>query len=249
MNHTAIPVVLVAGASGRTGRELLRELTDASFRVRALTRSDANRESLLDQGADEVVIGDLLNPEDAQRAVTNCDGVLFAAGSNLTTGLTRPSRVVDATGTINLISAVVDAGVRRFVLQSSIGVGASRLGMPLWARVFMLRWTVRAKARAEQALRESGLEYVIFRPGWLTDDPATNDVLFAEGGRTMTGSIPRADVARLMIDALFTDEASGRTFEIVARDGAKDIESQALTEIEWQPGVKARSASMWSAAE
>jgi uncharacterized protein YbjT (DUF2867 family) len=225
--------VLVAGASGRTGREILRELDERSVSVRAMTRSADNHESLVAHGADEVVVGDLLNPEDARSAIDGCDAVLFAAGSSLTTGLTRPSRVVDGDGVLNLIEAAVDEGVGTFVLQSSIGVGDSRQGMPLWARLVVLRWAVREKARAEQALLESGLDYVIVRPGWMNDDPATGDVLVAEGSKKMTGSIPRADVARLMVASLFAPDVINRTFEVVARTDAKAVASPSLVDSSW----------------
>jgi uncharacterized protein YbjT (DUF2867 family) len=232
MNSTLPSKVLVAGASGRTGRELLRELAGRPVVVRAMTRSADSADSLVADGADDVVVGDLLSPADARRALDGCDAVLFAAGSNLATGLTRPGRVVDGDGVLNLVDAAAGTDVR-FVFQSSIGVGASRRGMPLWARLVALRWTVREKTRAERALRESDLDSVVFRPGWMNDDPATDDVLVAEGATAMTGSIPRADVARLMVAALFTPEATGRTFEIVARDTAKAVASDALVDVAW----------------
>jgi len=225
--------VLVAGASGRTGREILSELAGRSVDVRAMTRSADNRESLVADGADEVAVGDLLNPTDVRNALEGCDAVLCAAGSSLTTGLTRPGRRVDGDGVANLVDAAAREGVHTFVLQSSIGVGTSRLGMPLWARSLMLRWAVKEKAQAERALRESGLGYVIFRPGWMNDDPATGDVLVAEGSEKMTGSIPRADVARLMVAALYTPEAIDRTFEVVARTDAEKVAPPTLVDIEW----------------
>ena len=225
--------VLVAGASGRTGREILRQLADRSVDVRAMTRSAENRESLVTDGADEVVVGDLLNPTDVQNALEGCDAVLCAAGSSLTTGLTRPSRRVDGDGVVNLVEAAAREGVHTFVLQSSIGVGTSRLGMPLWARLVVLRWAVREKDKAEQALLESGLDYVIVRPGWMNDDPATGDVLVAEGSKKMTGSIPRADVARLMVASLYAPDARNRTFEVVARTDAKAVTAPSLVDSSW----------------
>jgi uncharacterized protein YbjT (DUF2867 family) len=236
--------VLVVGASGRTGREILRELAGRSGVVRAMTRSADNRDSLVAAGADEVVVGDLLDPADVETAVEGCEAVLCAAGSSLTTGLTRPRRVVDGDGVIHLVEAAADEGVSTFVLQSSIGVGSSRPGMPLWARSVMLRWAVREKARAERALQDSGLEYVIVRPGWMNDDPATEDVLVGEDSRGMTGSVPRADVARLMVAALDTPDATNRTFEIVARDGAKHVTQSSLVDVEWaQPSRSAASTA------
>lgn len=236
--------VLVAGASGRTGREILRELVGRPVDVRAITRSAEKHDALVESGADEVVVGDLLNPDDARNALEGCDAVLFAAGSDLTTGLIRPGRVVDGDGVRNLIEAAVDEGVHTFVLQSSIGVGNSRRGMPLWARTLVLRWAVREKERAERALRDSTLDYVIVRPGWLNDDPATDDVIIAEGATNMTGSIPRADVARLMVAALSTPAMANRTFEVVARDAAKDIDRGTVVDIEWeQPSVRDTEAA------
>lgn len=233
MNESNTSSVLVTGASGRTGREILRELSDTSFHVRALTRSAANRESLREAGADEVVIGDLLDQSAAWRAVEGCDAILFAAGSSLSTGLLRPSQVVDGDGVLNLVEAAGRENVDAFVFQSSIGVGDSRLGMPLWARLIVLRWTVREKERAEQALRDSGLDYVVIRPGWLTDDPATGDLLITEGGGSMTGSVPRADVASLMVAALSTPDALNRTYEVVARDTVKRFDPSRRATIEW----------------
>jgi uncharacterized protein YbjT (DUF2867 family) len=231
--------VLVAGASGRTGREILRELADRSVGVRAITRSAEKHDALVESGADEVVVGDLLNPDDARNALDGCGAVLFAAGSDIATGLTRPSRVVDGDGVRNLVEAAVDEGVHTFVLQSSIGVGNSRRGMPLWARALVLRWAVREKERAERVLRDSNLDYVIIRPGWLSDEPATDDVVIAEGATNMTGSIPRADVARLMVAALSTPAMANRTFEVVARNAAKDIDRRTVVDIGWeQPSVR-----------
>lgn len=233
MTRQTPSTVLVTGASGRTGRELLAVLDETPIHVRALTRSAAKTEALVSAGADDVVIGDLREARAARRAVDGCDAVLFAAGSSLATGLLRPGGVVDGDGVVALVDAAVDGDVRRFVLQSTIGVGASRRGMPRWARWFVLRWAVREKARAERALRDSGLDHVTLRPGWLTDDPATNDVLLAEGGGPMTGSVPRADVARLMVAALVTPDATNRTFEVVARESARRTGASDLVDVDW----------------
>ncbi len=112
--------------------------------------------------------------------------------------------------------------------------------MPLWARLFVLRWAVREKARAERALVDSGLRYVIVRPGWMNDEVATGDLLVGEGSRTMTGSIPRADVARLMVASLNAPEALGRTFEVVARHAAKGVTPPSLVDDSWaQPSSSA----------
>ncbi|AUV84084.1 3-beta hydroxysteroid dehydrogenase (plasmid) [Salinigranum rubrum] len=230
--------VLVTGASGRTGHELLAVLRRTSLHVRALTRSEHNRTLLQANGADEVVVGDLLEPVGARRAVEGCDAILFAAGSSLTTGLLRPHRVIDRDGVINLVDAAADTTVHKFVFQSSIGAGNSRLGMPLWARLLVLRWAVRDKERAEQALRDSDIDHIIFRPGWLRGDPPSTEVILAEGGGAMTGSVPRVDVARLMVAALVSPEATNRTFEVVTRESMNRTDPDKFVDVEWNDRFK-----------
>jgi uncharacterized protein YbjT (DUF2867 family) len=184
-------------------------------------------------GADDVVVGDLLDAASTRRAVAGCDSVLFATGSRIGTALTRPWRVVDETGLRTLVEAARAEDVRRVVFLSSLGVGTSRRGMPRWARWVVLRWSIRAKERAEAVLRDSGLEYTTFRPGWLTDDPATGEVVLTEGSETMTGSVSRADVARLMVGALFTPEASNRTFEVVDSESVRRDDPRKHVSVEW----------------
>ena len=222
--------VLVAGASGGTGRELLSQLRERDYTVVALTSSSATSETLHVMGADEVVVGDLTSPTDARRAVEGCDGVLCAVGAS-----PRPSilwgDLVDGVGVRNLVDAASEAGVSRFVLASAIGVGSSKSGAPWWFRLVLGR-ILEAKHEGERHLEASGLAYTILRPGRLTDDPATGDVVVGEGGPTVAGSIPRADLARLMIAALETPAATNRVFEIVARTKLRG-RTRGVVEIDW----------------
>ncbi|MFC3477272.1 SDR family oxidoreductase [Halobacterium litoreum] len=223
--------VLVAGASGGTGLRLLDALAATDYEVRATTRSASKRERLLDAGADDVAVGDLTNRDAAARAVRGVDRVLCAVGSKPDPRLLVASGIVDDRGVRNLVHASVAADVDRFVLESAIGVGDSKAKMARWMRVLL--WPVLdAKNRAEAELRTSGLEHVIVRPGGLTDAPATRDVLVAEGGATVSGTVPRADVARLMVAALDTPAAANRTFEVVSRDGLRG-RARGLVDIDW----------------
>ncbi|WP_129112921.1 NAD(P)-binding oxidoreductase [Halegenticoccus tardaugens] len=223
--------VLVAGATGRTGREILTQLRSTDLTVRATTRDASNRTALERRGVDEVVAGDLLDPADAVRAVDDCDAILCAVGTGLSPKHTLGGELVGRTGTKNLLAAAVAAGVSRFVYESAIGVGSSRTRLPLPARL-VIRGSLRAKESAEAAIRNSGLTYTILRPGRLTSGPATGDVLVGEGGDSVYGSIPRADVARLMVASLFTPDAENRTFEIVSRRGVRG-EVRGLVDVDW----------------
>ncbi|MWG35944.1 SDR family oxidoreductase [Halomarina oriensis] len=232
------PFVLLAGASGKTGRETLDVLLDAGLRVRALTSSPEKVETLDLQGADEVVVGDLLDPADARRAVDGdtdddaVDVVLCTVGDS--PGLRSVwATLVDGEGVTNLVDAAGAAGVERFALVSSLGVGDSEDAVPAPLRAFFdLFGILDAKERGENALRESGLTHTILRPGRLTADSATEDVLVGAGGVTVAGSIPRADVARLLAAAPFTPDAANRTFEVVSRSGL-DGDATGLVDVDW----------------
>jgi len=222
--------VLVAGASGGTGRERLSQLHERDYHVVALTRSPETAVTLEETGADEVVVGDLRRPSAARLAVGDCDAVLCAVGAS-----PRPSvfwgDLVDGVGVRNLVDASSEAAVSRFVLVSAIGVGASKSGAP-WCFRLLLGRLLDAKHAGERHLQASELTYTILRPGRLTDDPATGDVVVGRGGTTVAGSIPRADVARLMVAALDTPDAANRVFEIVSRSNLRG-RPEGVVDIDW----------------
>jgi len=238
--------ILVAGASGGTGSEILDLLADADMEVRALTHSPDKERDLNAQGADEVVVGDLLDQGDAARAVADCDAVLCAVGTQSARRM-LVGDLVDGKGVENLVHAAVAADVERFVMESSLGVGDSREQLPTPFRLVIWR-VLRAKNRAEAALRTSGLSHTILRPGGLTDAPPTGDVLVGEGGATVSGSIPRADVARLMVAAPFTSESENRTFEVVSRDGLRG-RARGLVELDWRTPTETSIAVEESSGE
>ena len=238
----AIERVLVAGASGKTGRELLQELRGTRLTIRGFTSSPEKAETLRRLGVDEVVIGDLLEPRDAVRAVRDVDVVFCAVGTAPGLGALRGD-LVDGAGVVNLVNAAANADVDHFVLESSLGVGTSREQIPSWFRRVLFR-ILPAKEEGEKRLRRSGVTYTILRPGRLTDEPATGEVVVGEGGETVRGSIPRADVARLMVSAVVTPAAADRTFEIASREGLDGTPS-GVVEIAWNPrldGVESEEA-------
>ncbi|AFK20055.1 SDR family oxidoreductase [Haloferax mediterranei ATCC 33500] len=226
--------VLVAGATGRTGRLVLDALAETPFVVRALTRDSNAKADLRARGADEVVVGDLLEPGDARRAVADVDAVVSTVG--VAAGLdTIRGDLVDGVGIENLVDAATASGTQRFVLMSSIGVGDSKDGLPLSLRAILTAAGVlSAKAQSETRLRNAPLDHTIIRPGALTDAPATGEVLVGEGGDSVCGSIPRADVANVLVHSLFTRETEKRTFEIVSRPGLRG-RADRVVDVQWTP--------------
>lgn len=224
--RAAVERILVAGATGKTGRRAIAHLAGSDPTVRAMTRSDPRADRLREHGADEVVIGDLLDPTDAERAVDDVDAVLTCVGST-------PLQVhladehVDGLGNRHLIEASAAADVGAFVMQSSLGAGEEPSSFQ--GRFFRLIVgpVVAAKSEAEQSLREADLRHTIFRPGLLFSyGPGGASV--AEAGAGLWGAVTRGYVAKLMTAAPFTPAAADTTFEVAGnplqRDAGRDIE-------------------------
>ncbi len=229
MESRAYDRVFVAGASGGTGREVLRLLAPRPPTVRALTRSANARSELEDAGADEVVVDDLLAPTDLVGALDGVDVVISAVGSSPVAVWTA-DQLVDGAGVRNLLDAASATAVEAFVMESALGVGdepASKLASAFNAAIGPVQ---RAKAASERALRAAPVRHTIFRPGVLTHGQRTDSVTVAEPGAKLYGAISRADVARLLIAAPLTDRAADSTFETVSTPRFPDRE---LT-IEWQ---------------
>lgn len=208
----AVDRVLVAGASGKTGRRVLDHLANRAVTVRALTRSPATAERLRDRGADAVVVGDLLEPADAARAVADVDAVLTCVGST-PLQVHHADEHVDGRGNRNLLEAAVDAGVSTVVMLSSLGTGEPPSSRQ--ARFFrrVVGPVVAAKAEAERAIRESPVRHTIFRPGLLLSY-GPGGATVAEAGTGRWGFVTREFVAKLLAAAPFTPAAADRTLEV-----------------------------------
>jgi uncharacterized protein YbjT (DUF2867 family) len=208
----SIDRVLVAGATGKTGRRVLAQLADAPVTVRAMTRSQDRVDWLAARGADEVTVGDLLDPAHVRTAVTDVDAVLTCVGSTPLQVWTADEHV-DGRGNTNLVEAAAAADVSTVVMLSSLGACGDRGSSQ--ARFFrtVVGPVVAAKSDAERAIRQSGLRYTILRPGLLLSrgpDGAT----VAEAGTGLWGAVTRGSVARLIAASPFTPAAADRTLEV-----------------------------------
>ncbi|MDF2702276.1 MAG: NADH(P)-binding [Rubrobacteraceae bacterium] len=201
--------VLVAGAHGKTARRLVRMLAESGHEVLGLVRKEEQMSNVEADGAEPVLV-DLEEEgvETVGRAVEGCDAVVFAAGAGPGSGAAR-KETMDYGGAAKLVEAAEQNGVRRYLMLSSMGANDPE-GGPEPMRPYL-----RAKARADERLRESGLDYTIIRPGSLTDEEETGRIEAAESlGRR--GEISRSDVARTFAEALEMESTYGKTFEILA---------------------------------
>ncbi|MBF1999736.1 MAG: SDR family oxidoreductase [Synechococcales cyanobacterium M58_A2018_015] len=204
--------IFLAGASRGVGREIAQRLAAQLVPVKALLRSEAAQAELEALGI-SVVIGDALNPAAVQRAMT---GAPIQAVISTLGGLPQDGQRADYLGNKNLIDAAVQAGVQKFILVSSIGSGNSRSAIPPQA-LEALAAVLAEKEQAEHYLIESGLTYVIIRPGGLKSEPATGTAVLTPDP-TIAGTIHRADVAELVCKCLVSNQANNRILSAVDRN-------------------------------
>jgi len=203
--------VAIAGGHGKIALLLGRLLGQRGDTVRGLIRNPAQEGDLRAAGV-EPVLCDLEGDGDVAAVVRGADAVVFAAGAGSGSGEAR-KRTMDLEGAVKLIEAAQAEGVSRYLMVSAMGAadppaeGADAAGNEVFGAY------LRAKAGADEALRASGLDYTIVRPGGLTDDPGTGLVRIAE--RLDRGQIPRADVAAVLLACLDEPRTIGKSFDLI----------------------------------
>lgn len=211
MTLTSAPVV-IAGGHGKIALRLERLLADRGASPVGIVRNSDHVGDLSDAGA-SAVLYDLESGtvDGLAEQLAGAQAVVFAAGAGAG-GAPGRTEAVDRDGAILLADAAAQAGVRRYLLVSSIGAGAEP---PADLEPAMARY-LRAKTAAEQAVAERDLDLTVLRPVSLSDDPGTGRVRLAE--HVDRGSISRQDVAAVLAELLDAPDTAGRTLELVAGD-------------------------------
>jgi uncharacterized protein YbjT (DUF2867 family) len=203
--------VAIAGGHGKIALLLGALLAEAEHTVLGLIRNPDQAGDLQAVGVEPVVC-DLEADDDVGVAVRGVDAVVFAAGAGPGSGAER-KRTMDLGGAVKLIEAAKEEGVRRYVMVSAMGAAdPPATGGDVFGEY------LRAKADADAALRASGLDYTIVRPGGLTDEPGTGLVEVGESLRR--GEIPRADVAAVLAAVLAAPNSIGKSFDLVSGEVA-----------------------------
>ena len=220
-SNSVSDLVLVAGATGRTGQEVVRELLAKGYRVRAFVRNiDAARVTL---GAEiDYAVGDVRQRETIDAALEGVTAMISAIGASRDDPGNGPE-FVDYGGVKNLAEAAADAELSQFVLVSSAGVGREDKALNQMFGNILL-W----KYKGEEAVRDSGVPYTIVRPGGLSNEPGGEKSLVFLQGDDYQGRVSRADVARVLVAALGLAEARNKTFELFGGEGptSMDLRSQ-----------------------
>jgi uncharacterized protein YbjT (DUF2867 family) len=220
--ENAKPIVVVAGATGRTGRLIVTELLNREYSVRALARAAANATLPRQEGL-EIVEADLTAPESLERALSRATFLISAIGSKKPFS-SKENNAVDNMGNQNLAKAALKMGLQHMVVISSIGAGDSRCAINLLFRLLMTP-VLRMKEKSEEFIRGCGINYTIIRPGGLSDKELTGKVSFGEGGK-ISGMISRQEIAKVCVDALSTPTMKNRTFEVIDASTLKNEHRQ-----------------------
>jgi uncharacterized protein YbjT (DUF2867 family) len=203
--------VAIAGGHGKVALHLSRLLEERdSDEIVSLIRNPDHAEEVRSAGGEPVEVDlEQASADEIAAAIGAADAIVFAAGAGPGSGVERKESV-DYGAAVKLIDVGRQLGIERYVMLSSIGADAEHEGDEVFD-VYL-----RAKGRADRALIESGLTYVIVRPGMLTDDPGMGRVEIGESVKR--GEVSREDVAAVLAVSLRAEHAAGHVFEVVAGD-------------------------------
>lgn len=204
--------IFVAGATGKTGRHIVRQLIDSDVPVKALVRDLEKAKTILPE-ATELVLGDVLQPATFESALSDCNVLICATGASPSLDPTGPYKV-DYQGTKNLVDAAKAQNIEHFILVSSLC--ASKFFHPLNLFWLVLYW----KKQAESYIQQSGIPYTIVRPGGLKEEDNSDNIIMSGADTLFDGSIPRQKVAQICVEAITQPQAKSKIVEVVATPDA-----------------------------
>ncbi|GIW05308.1 MAG: epimerase [Dehalococcoidia bacterium] len=227
-------VVVVAGATGRTGVLCVEKLAAAGTPVRALVRS-REKAAGLPKGV-EIAVADTSDRQAVRQALEGATALIIATSARpqMKEGGRGPLDMyypedgtpekIDYQGQVNLIDAAKEAGVKKVVLISSLGITNPDHILNKIGNGRILEW----KMKSEDHLRASGLDYTIVRPGHLEGQNHPPRTLVVGTGDTLQGAVSREQVADVCIAALRSPAARNKTFELISVEGPPTTDYDAL---------------------
>jgi nucleoside-diphosphate-sugar epimerase len=202
--------VVIAGGHGQIGLLLAKKLVHRGVAPTGLIRNPAHATDVQAAGGWPVVCDlEHITVDEVAGFITGFDAVVFAAGAGPGSGAARKD-TVDRAASALMADAAQRAGVRRFIQISSMGAGQP----PQADRGEVWAAYIEAKTQAEHDLRARDLDWLILRPGRLTNEPGTGHVTLAEPP-IESGEVTREDVASVIASLLITPHISRRTLELV----------------------------------
>lgn len=200
--------IAIAGGHGRVALLLGQQLVADGHDVTGLVRNPDHFADLVAVGMDPVLCDiEVVRTADVAVALEGHDAAVFAAGAGPGSGAAR-KETVDFAGAVKFTDACARADVLRLVMLSSMGTDAPPMDTDTES-VYL-----RAKARADDHLMASRLDWTVVRPGRLTNDQPSGAVDIAR--HVEGGEIPRADIAAVIAHVLRDPGTIWTVFEVVA---------------------------------
>ncbi|CAL9528546.1 SDR family oxidoreductase [Streptomyces sp. enrichment culture] len=200
--------IVIAGGHGQIALRLERLLSARGYEVAGIIRTAEQGDDLRRAGAEPVLLDlESASVEEVAAQLRGADVAVFAAGAGPGSGAARKD-TVDKGAAVLFADAAVRAGVRRFLVVSSMGADPAHEGDEVFD-VYL-----RAKGEADAYVQGlDALDWTVLRPGSLTDDAGTGLVrLEAHTGR---GPVTRDDVAAVLAELIETPATAGLTLELV----------------------------------
>ncbi len=205
--------VVVAGATGRTGKVVVQLLREQGVKVRGFSRKvDEARAQMPDV---EWIAADVRDVASLKGIAKGADRMVIAMGSNSFRDAANTPSLVDNAGVAQLAAEAKAAGLKSVVLVSSAGVTRTKPpGEERFAR--MMYDVMTSKLKGEDALRASGVPYTVLRPVGLWDKPPGQiGIALVAGDPPIAAMISRADVAAVAVQALVDPAARNKTMVIL----------------------------------
>jgi uncharacterized protein YbjT (DUF2867 family) len=218
-------MILVAGAGGHVGREIVKKAVDRGIRIRCFDKVPFDPAGM-EAGGLEILNGDITSPEDVKDAVQGVDTVMFVLGLKRQTKELTHERVENG-GMQNVISAAKEAGVKHIMYISALGVSPDAKAMSLIA-----------KGNTEKSLTGSGIDYTIFRPsGYFVDFAEhfapkikqTGKFTLIGEGLTKIQPLAPADLAEAFIQSIDNPKVKNKIFKISGSEVFTLAETVSLT--------------------
>lgn len=194
--------LLVIGGTGKTGRELIKQGLAQGHVITAIARNP--KKLKFDNPNFSVVKGDVLIPDSLENPFRGQDAVISALGHKRffikTSILSR--------GTKNIINAMNNNGVKRFICITSLGIKDSKFKLGLYYTLFtipvILFFYFLDKSKQEELIMKSHLDWTIVRPGQLTNGKKRTNYKhdLKAGNYILTKMISRASVAHFILKNL-----------------------------------------------
>lgn len=211
--------ILLTGASGFVGSHMLERLITDGHHVRVLARDPMKLDPPPGPGRMDAIKGDIVRNDGVAEAAAGCDAAIHLVGIIQESGPATFEKVHHV-GTVNLVNAAKKAGIKRFVQMSALGARAD--GVSAYQTT---KW------KAEEAVRASGLEYVILRPSIIFGprDGFVTQMLDVMRSAPLIRPVPGTgkypfrpvyigDVVECFVQSLTNPEATNQAIELVGRD-------------------------------